>query len=216
MSTGERANPWLSIPASDYEGHMGSPGVGQLAFLSAVFGEILEEFRPASLAVLGCATGNGFERIDPARARRVIGIDINPEYLEIARTRFASRLPGLELIRADLAAVELEPGSCDLVHAALVLEYAAPAIVVPKAAAWLAPGGVLGVILQCPAGGGKVTETAYTSLRALEASMRLVDPTELAELARVNGLDEVRARTVAPAGGKSFFVGIYRRSMKEK
>jgi SAM-dependent methyltransferase len=216
MSSPDRPNPWLSIPASDYEGHMRSPEVGQLAFLSDVFGEILEEFRPVTLAVLGCATGNGFERIDPARVRRVVGVDVNPEYLEIARRRFAPRIPGLELIRADLSAADLEPGSCDLIHAALVLEYAAPEIVVPKAAAWLAPGGVFSVVLQLPADSGMVTETAFASLRSLEQTMRLVDPSELAELTRANGLVEIRARKVTLPSGKPFFVAVHRRAMKER
>ena len=58
-------NPWLTIPAEDYEAHMASPEVGQLQVLNQLFKMVLEEHRPESLAVLGCSTGNGFEHIDP-------------------------------------------------------------------------------------------------------------------------------------------------------
>lgn len=59
------ANPWLSIPLEDYEGHMSSPEVGQLDALAELFGEALEYRRPASVAVLGVADGNGLDRVDP-------------------------------------------------------------------------------------------------------------------------------------------------------
>jgi SAM-dependent methyltransferase len=202
-------NPWLSIPASDYEGHMASPVVGQTQFLSAVFGEILEEVRPAALAVLGCATGNGFERVDRTRTRRAVGVDINPEYLEIARRRF----PGLELARADLTVDDLPPGPFDLIHAALILEYAAPRIIVPKAVARLGPGGVFSAVIQL-AGGPRVSRTGYESLSALEPFMALVDPDELRALALRYDLAEVRTRTHTLASGKAFGVAVWR--MKEQ
>ena len=85
MTDGDAANPWLGIPAADYEGHMGDPRVAQLRLLGDVFEESLREFRPAAVVVPGCATGNGFERIDPAATRRIVGIDINPEFLALAR-----------------------------------------------------------------------------------------------------------------------------------
>jgi hypothetical protein len=71
-------NPWLSIPAADYEAHMASPEVGQLQFLNAVFKETLARQRPKSLLVPGCATGNGFEHIDFTVTRRIVAVDINP------------------------------------------------------------------------------------------------------------------------------------------
>ena len=74
-------NPWLSIPIDDYEGHMGSPAVAQLQPLSELFAGVLASSRPKSLAVFGCAAGNGFEHIDPSITERVVGVDINPAYL---------------------------------------------------------------------------------------------------------------------------------------
>lgn len=204
-------NPWLSIPAADYDGHMGSPGVGQLQFLSRIFAEILAEFEPASLVVLGCATGNGFERVRPERVRRLVGLDINREYIEVCRKRYAARIPRLELVCADLASFELEPRSMDLVHAALFLEYVDPVVVVEKASRWLRPFGLLTVVLQRPAAtGGAVSETEYASLKILEPVITLVAPESLAGLAGRYGFREAGAKGVTLESGKSFFVGVYR------
>jgi ubiquinone/menaquinone biosynthesis C-methylase UbiE len=97
-------NPWLQIPASDYEAHMALPEVAQAQALSKLMASALVQYTPASLAVIGCTTGNGFEHINTAYTHRVVGIDINPAYLEILETRFGERIPGLELVEADVTA----------------------------------------------------------------------------------------------------------------
>jgi len=43
-------NPWLQIPASDYEGHMGSPEVAQLTLLAQTFKEALNKYDSKSMA----------------------------------------------------------------------------------------------------------------------------------------------------------------------
>ena len=190
---------------------MGSPGVGQLQFLSTIFGELLDEFEPAALVVLGCATGNGFEHVRPERVRRLVGLDINGEYIEVCRERYAARIPGLELVCADLSAFELEPRSMDLVHAALFLEYVDPAVAVEKASRWLRPLGLFTVVLQRPiVRGGTVSETGYTSLKILEPVINLVAPENLAGLAGRYGFLEAGSKNVTLESGKSFFVGVYR------
>ncbi len=205
-------NPWLSIPAADYEGHMASPGVRQLQYLGRVFAELLVELRPESVAVLGVAAGNGLEHVDPRIVKRVVGIDINPEYLDLARERHAARIPGLELRCADIAACELEPASIDFVYAALIFEYVDPAETVGKIASWLRPGGVAAALLQLPCeSSAKVSGTAFASLKALEPHIRLVDPSTIRTLFAGAGMSELRARTDALEGGKSFHLGLYRR-----
>jgi len=205
-----RRNPWLDIPAVEYEAHMSSPEVGQLQFLSEVMGKVLRELRPKSLCVLGCTTGNGFEHIDPEITSRVVGVDINSTYLDILKARWSGRLPGLELIGADIASCEIAPASLDLIHCALVFEYVQPAVVLPKVTAWLRPGGVACCVLQLPSEHGPVTETGFTSLRRLEPMMKLVDPVSLKALARDLGLCEIRSWTETLPAGKAFFVGLFR------
>lgn len=93
-------NPWLKIPASDYEGHM--EAVGQRALLGQIFRDVYSLVRPRRLAILGCATGNGFEYVDTAITERIVGVDINPDYIEIARRRFSasgSRQPAVSTTR---------------------------------------------------------------------------------------------------------------------
>ncbi len=208
--TGPDRNPWLSIPVADYEGHMASSAVQQLGYLNEVLREVLAETRPAALAVPGCTTGNGFEHI-PAETARVVGIDIHPEYLDTLRERFAQRLPGLEIICADVRDASLAFESLDLIHCALLLEYVPPEDVVGKFAGWLRRGGVLSVVLQLPFGEhAPVTETPYTSVRVLEPCLRLVPPERMDELAAAAGLSAVRRRIDTLPTGKQFYVALYR------
>ncbi|MCX5754095.1 MAG: class I SAM-dependent methyltransferase [Candidatus Krumholzibacteria bacterium] len=207
----DTVNPWLSISAADYEGHMGSPGVRQLEFLSRVFGGLMREFEPESVVVLGCATGNGFEHIEGGRVRRLVGLDINPEYLDVCRTRYGENIPGLELVRANFVSFDLEAASIDFVHAALFFEYVDPAAAVEKISRWLKPLGILAVVLQLPNDScGTVSETVFTSLKALEPTIRLVDPALFARLVREHGFSELRSARETLASGKEFFLGVYR------
>ena len=99
-------NPWLSIPAADYEAHMADPAVRQTPFLDAVFARALAAHRPGTVAILGCATGTGLGHL-ATRPRRgpAVAIDLNPEYLAIARARHAASLSELILVQADAARI---------------------------------------------------------------------------------------------------------------
>ncbi|MDD3643631.1 MAG: class I SAM-dependent methyltransferase [Candidatus Krumholzibacteria bacterium] len=207
-------NPWLSIPAADYEAHMASRAVAQAQLLSGILRESVERWEPVSVAVLGCSAGNGFEHLRGHFLGRVVAVDINPEYIETTRERYTGSVPGLETICADIAAVELEPGSIDLVSCALVIEYVDAETVVSKAARWLRPGGVLSVVLQLPSEGlDEVTPTEYESLRLLEGFMRLVDPGALDLLAGRLGLETATDRAIRMETGKEFRLVEYRRPL---
>ncbi len=96
------SNPWLSILLADYEGHMESAGVQRLGVLSDLFAEAVDFCCPDSIAVLGIAGGNGLDRIDANITKRVVGLDINPLYLEAVKRRHP-QIVGLELYCVDLA-----------------------------------------------------------------------------------------------------------------
>jgi hypothetical protein len=87
------SNPWLQVPASNYERHMGSPEIAQLQFLARTFQEILRQYDSLSLALLGCATGNGLEYVDPQVTKQVTAVDLNPAYL---LAYFAIKSPKLQ------------------------------------------------------------------------------------------------------------------------
>jgi SAM-dependent methyltransferase len=205
-----KKNPWLEIPARDYEGHMGSDGVRQLAFLNAVFRQALEQHQPRSLLILGCATGNGLEHVNPQITKRIVGIDLHKEYLEIAESRLRVLLPDLELRCCDLHECRFEPGSFDLVFGGLFFEYVDPQKAMPMVSEWLTAKGLLVAVLQLPSGNeAKVTKTAYPSLRLLEPIMKLLDPAHFRDVCRSSQLVLHEARTETLASGKSFYIGRY-------
>src|SRR6186713_702946 len=68
-------NPWLEIPLADYEAHMELPQVAQAELLAEQLAAAVRARSPDSVAVLGCAGGNGLDRL-PA-ALRVVGVDVN-------------------------------------------------------------------------------------------------------------------------------------------
>ena len=204
-------NPWLSIPAADYEAHMGPAGAQQLEFLSEVFKNQLDNVRPETVAVLGCATGNGFEHIQAEVTNLVVGIDINPEYLDVARERFKEQSWDLQLFCSDIKNIELEPRSFDLVSCGLFFEHADPSMVIAKVFRWLKPRGVLSTVVQLPSDTGEsVSDTGIKSVKLLEPVAKLVAPDILTDLAESAGLQLQNATTTTLSTGKSFRVLTYR------
>src|SRR5579864_6234651 len=141
-------SPWLGIPAEDYDGHMRQ--VGQADALRNIFRTVYRETRPAALAILGCATGNGLDIVDPRITATCVAVDINPDYLEACRRNFPNRGFALELICGDVLKINLPPGRLALIHAALLLEYVDPGLLFRRIHAWLAPGGICSMVLQRP------------------------------------------------------------------
>jgi SAM-dependent methyltransferase len=202
-----KRNPWLDIPAADYEGHMSHEAVGQLQALNRIFAEIMVTFEPRRLCVLGCATGNGFEHIRPEVTESVVAVDVNRDYLDVVEDRYRPTLPGLEVVCADATKARIEPASRDHVHAGLVFEYVDVKRVLARAASWLKTGGVLSAVIQLPsAASGPVTDTPYQSLKRLERFMHLVDPAELTGAAEAVGLSERKSFDVGLKRGKKLRV----------
>jgi len=190
---------------------MGSSGAQQLALLSSAFKELLDRYRPAKVAVLGCATGNGFEHVQADVTQLLVGIDINPEYIDVARDRFERRIPNLQLYCSDIKNIVLQPRTLDLVSCGLFFEHVDPKLVIAKVFRWLKPGGVFGTVLQLPSETGRsVSDTTIESVKALEPVARLVDPKTLDHLAESAGFRLLDGKTVTLEVGKSFRVLVYR------
>src|SRR5512140_3223763 len=94
-------NPWSVVQAGDYERHMGPEGLDQLAPLSAIVQEVYLAARPDRVLLLGCATGNGLEHVNPEVTQKATGVDVNLHYLGIARQRFIHLGAKLELFCSD-------------------------------------------------------------------------------------------------------------------
>ena len=206
------ANPWLSVPLDDYEAHMSAPGIGQLAVLADLFGVAVRSRRPASVAVLGIAGGNGLDRIDSRITARIAGLDVNPAYLDAVRRRY-SGLPGLELHCVDLAqdAVRLAP--VQLVHAALLFEHTGTGRCLDHVLPLVSSGGALSVVLQTPGQGVEdVSPSSVASMQALKPHFSPIDPGWLTETLIARGFELPHQCHRALPGGKTFWMGVFARS----
>jgi hypothetical protein len=193
---------------------MGPGGADQLAPLAGIFGEVYVATRPSSLMLLGCATGNGLEVVDPTVTRPIVGIDVNAEYLAIARRRHAGLGEALELHCLDFLTCRLDTAPFALIHAALVFEHVDPSPLVARIANWLSPSGICSVVLQLPRGerpAPAVSPTGFSTLEALSRSMRLLTPEEIRRVFAPHGLAEIRAWEVPLRDGKAFHVALFGR-----
>lgn len=198
-------NHWLDIPLSDYEGHMVL--VGQSQMLADVFSELLNEYSPASVAVIGCAGGNGFDRITTGITNRVVGVDINPVYIEEVRKRFKHRFKILKLYTGDIQTDEIHFQPVDLVFAGLLFEHVDVNTTLKKIVSMLKQGGVLGVVLQLPASNAAtVTPSPFKTLLPLSQNMQLVNPKQFKKLAEALNCKEIKSRLIELQSGKCFQV----------
>jgi len=209
-------SPWLDIPLTDYEAHMALPHVGQAQLLSDIFASVLDEYAPASVAVLGCAGGNGFDRISPHITGRVVGVDLNPKYINEARSRFRRRFPVLELFVGDLERDEVAFSPVALVFAALVLEYVDVDTAFPRTCSMLRPRGTLVTVVQLPSDTvPEVTPSQFASLALLSSVMRLVSPEHLQRLAGAQGYRQIDRQLSKVPGGKRFQVQTFQSMMPD-
>ncbi|HET7902969.1 MAG TPA: class I SAM-dependent methyltransferase [Candidatus Eisenbacteria bacterium] len=205
-------NPWLDIPLADYEGHMSLPAVDQARLLADVFDEALAQYTPRSVAVLGCTGGNGFDRAVARGVRRVVGVDLNPDYVAAARARYSGRIPGLELYAGDVETDAIRFAPVDLVYAALLFEYVDPARALDRIRGMLRPNGVLVVVLQLPGPTvAAVTPSRYESIQTLAPCLKLVPPSMVRARAEERDFRHVEERVVDAMAGKQLQVQVFRR-----
>ncbi len=196
-------NPWLSIPWQDYEQHMADPSVGQLQLLSRITKNLLEEYKPASLAILGIGTGNGLEHVNPDVTPVVYGVDINPEYIKIVRNRFAAKIPGLQLFTSDINREDIPFSDAGLVIAGLIFEYLDPEQAVGKMARCIGPSGIVASITQKTGKSTFVSPTKYESLKNLGEHHKDVDGDMLEQLFKQHGMTRIRRKEHHLQSGKS-------------
>jgi hypothetical protein len=203
------SNPWLSVPLNEYEQHMSAEEVRQLGVLSELFAEAIARCRPSSIAVLGIAGGNGLEHIDNSVTTRIIGLDLNPQYIEAVRHRY-SHLSGLELHSVDLGRQHLALEPVQLVHAALIFEHAGLNCCLENAIAMVVPGGHVSVVLQLPAENRDVPETSrFASIQGLHTHFAFVGPMSLCGSLAGRGFHLSHQTTRALPQGKGFWAGIF-------
>jgi ubiquinone/menaquinone biosynthesis C-methylase UbiE len=211
MMTGAMSNPWLDIALDDYEGHMSLPTVGQAQMLAEQLYRAMVRWTPMSIAVIGCAGGNGLERIAAGTVERVVAVDVNPQYVERTRVRHAQRLRGLELVCADVQSESLIYDSVDLTYAALLFEYVDLPSTLKTLRRNSRPGAVLTTVLQLPHSTiHAVSPSPYKSLGSLASAMTLVAPATLAHAAADVGFASADSTTIELSSGKMFCVQNFR------
>jgi hypothetical protein len=200
---------WLDIPLDDYEGHMGLPSIGQAAMLADQLTLLIARSAPRSVAVAGCAGGNGFERIGPP-VERVVAVDINPAYLDTLRARHGRRLRGLEVHCADIESPETKLAPVDLIYAGLILEYVDLGAALATFRRAANPGATLAALIQLPATGQEaVSPSPYGSLGKLKDAMRLIAPDALRDAAATAGFLRRDSRTLGLPSGKRFHLEVF-------
>ncbi len=205
-------NPWLEIPASDYDNHMNSPSVGQSSFMAEELKIALQKYTPDSIAILGCATGNGLEYVKNNTVKKITVFDINSEYLKLLKHRFKNRIANLETIHADLETYSLKNNEYSFILAALIFEYLTPLNLLKNIENSLKPNGIILSILQLPAENiSKVSETPYKSLKKLSSIMKLISPKDFDIMITKVGLTKVESKTVTLKSGKRFYIGKYQK-----
>lgn len=125
-------NAWNDIKSDDYDAHMSHPNVAQTQMLNSIVKEQFEliprERRSHSyVAVLGITNGNGLEHVNPCGISKIIGIDINDEFLQECRNRYPDVQSKLELFQLDLTkdaaqAIEIL-SNCELIIANLLIKH---------------------------------------------------------------------------------------------
>ncbi len=202
-------NPWLNISSDDYENHMRE--VGQLPILSQEFKIALEEFHPKTIAVIGAATGNGFQFINSKTTRAVHAIDINPDYLNILRSRYQGSIPGL---RTHICNIDKETPSIsgmDLIFAALVFEYTDIGKSMGNVSHLLSNGGRMVSIIQSSSPSHFVTKSSYTSLNLLSDYSNEIEIDKFMDIALKNNLELINQTMINVSPEKKFEKLIFRK-----
>ena len=101
--------------------------------------------RPCGQALdLGCGTGT-LTRALADLAEHVVGVDLSPEMVRLARARCADRV-NVELLVGDFLELDLSPASFDCIAAVAVLHHMPLVPSLERAKVLLRPGGVLLVL----------------------------------------------------------------------
>ena len=152
-------NPWEQIPLNDYENHMKLDSVQQLQGLNELMKGQVGAYPVSSLMILGAAGGNGFEHIRKDKFEKVYAVDINPDYLEAATSRYPGLSGVLECLCVDLTGNMKQLPKADMVIANLIVEYIGYECF-QKAVQRAAPGYV-SCVIQINREGNWVSDSPY-------------------------------------------------------
>lgn len=114
-------NPWEKIDLNDYESHMSLDSIYQLQALNEMMKDQFHTYDTKTTLILGIAGGNGLEYA--GHMDKVYGVDVNPQYLQVCKTRYPELDGILETICVDLLCDSLQLPTVELLVANLLIEY---------------------------------------------------------------------------------------------
>ena len=198
-------NIWLDIELSDYEEHMALPDVAQSQYLSQYLFNTIELYNPGSVAILGSSGGNGLEKIDRNKVKKIICVDINANFLEAAKNRYHNKFDDIEFICQDISSSGFTISNVDLIYAGLVFEYFDLKPAISNMSKFLNKNGKLAVILQQPNENiPEVTPSKYKSLEKLSELFRFVSPIEFSKLCENYNIKLISQNETELKSGKKF------------
>ena len=189
---------------------MALPSVGQAQLLASALQRTVAQLQPCSLAVLGVAGGNGLEALDRSLVRRVVALDVNPDYLALCSRRYGASFTEFEPVLHDLS--QGPPGitPVECVFAGLVLEYVCVELFCGYLRSLLTAGGSFAALLQLPSPKlPEVSPSPFTSLTRLESVFSFVHPASLHDRLSAHGFSRIVSDRYNLASGKSFYYASY-------
>ena len=199
----KQTSPWNEIPLEDYENHMSHNSVGQLEVLNLLTKKYLNKIKPNTCLFLGVAGGNGLEHIDNNITEKVIGIDINQDYLNKLNERYSEKIPDLELINFDITNEVKVLCNADFIWVALVLEYTGIDKSLEFSIKNLQQSGNLIVSIQSNNGVQSVSQSGIESVQKVGTIFQLIDPEILVSKAIKIGFNLVEIEESFFPNGKS-------------
>lgn len=172
-------NVWATIPLEDYEKHMAHGTVGQMQLLNHLTKKYYQLLLPKTVLLVGVSGGNGLEHIDNKLTRKVIGVDINRQYLDETSNRYARKITGLELVNADVRTYRQKLMPADFIWAALILEYTGMTSFFEFTKNNLAKAADLIISIQSNNGVQSVSASGVDSIKTLGSVFHLIEPQEL-------------------------------------
>ncbi|KAB2840664.1 MAG: class I SAM-dependent methyltransferase [Melioribacteraceae bacterium] len=198
-------NPWLEIKLNDYESHMALSSIRQAQYLSGVFAQAVQKYSVKSVAILGCAGGNGLEIISNSNIDRVVCVDINPAYIGVAKERFSSKFRQGEFLCADILSSSFSFKPVDLIFAGLIFEYVDYNIALANISKVINQSGKLVAVLQLPSESiSEISPSQYTSLNKLSEIFNFVSPNGFQEAAKLHQFEIIESKRITLESGKSF------------
>jgi cytosine/adenosine deaminase-related metal-dependent hydrolase/SAM-dependent methyltransferase len=91
-----------------------------LSLEQRILGSLIPPMTGLDVVDLGCGTGRWLAAAKNAGARSLVGVDISPEMLDVARTKLAN---AARLVCGECATAEIPPASADLAFCNFVLSY---------------------------------------------------------------------------------------------